>query len=411
MENPELSTKKRVSKSTARRVFLDPSTPSVRSIVRVVILTLLILYVAGVAANILYALTHLIFLILLSIFFAYLISPLVSIIRRPFKERHLEKLMPRALAIGIAYIFVFSILGIAISYLAPRVAEQAREFASNVPAYATAIQERAKELNTRYENYQVPEEVQVEINRKINEKAIELTSVIPAFVGGVALSVVSYLPGVILIPILSFFFLKDVNLFRVSFLKAFPSGRWRARAEMVLADVNNTLAAYARAQLVSCIVIGGICTVAFSIFDINYALLLGIMAGIFEFVPLIGPLTIGITATMVAGVSGSPWTALSVAVFLIILRILQDYVLYPRIVRETFHLHPLVIILSILGGEQVAGAPGIFLSIPLVALLMVFYKHVLEHSGKRGLFAELLTPEKPEPEPEPSLIIQDTSQT
>jgi predicted PurR-regulated permease PerM len=73
---------------------------------------------------------------------------------------------------------------------------------------------------------------------------------------------------------------------------------------------------------------------------------------------------------------------------------LQDYVFYPRIIREGVHLHPLAIILSVLAGEQVAGIPGVFLSIPVMALLTVVYKHVLEHSGSKGIVANILAPKE-----------------
>ena len=67
----------------------------------------------------------------------------------------------------------------------------------------------------------------------------------------------------------------------------FPAGRWRYRAEAVMADVNTTLAAYTRAQLISCVIIAVLCTLGFYILGLKYALLLGILAGIFEFVPLL----------------------------------------------------------------------------------------------------------------------------
>ena len=168
-------------------------------------------------------------------------------------------------------------------------------------------------------------------------------------------------------PILAFFFLKDVNLYRVSLLRIVPSGKWRARVEKVLFDVNKTLAAYTRAQLISCVFIGLVCTIAFYIIGLDYAVLLGIMAGIFEFVPLIGPLTFAIVATTLALLE-SPWQAFYVAIFWRLLRLTHDYVTYPRIIREGIHLHPLAVILSVLAGEQVAGIAGVFISIPVVAL-------------------------------------------
>lgn len=380
-------TKIREVKESAQRLFFDGSMPGNWAIVRVVLVAFLVWYGADFVWSKIGLLSSLFFLIVLSIFFAYLIDPLVRFIRRPFKERQLERLMPRSLAIAIAYVIVFSVLGVAISSLAPRVADQARQFAVNVPAYAKSAQESLTRLATRYERAKIPKEFQDEITNKIAELGGTLAEKIPVWLGIFAIGVISVTPWIILVPILSFFFLKDVQLFRISFLRVFPSGRWRARAEGLLADINTTLAAYTRAQMISCVLIGVVCTAGFYAFGLNYALLLGIIAGIFEFIPLIGPLVIGLTATTVASVSDSPRTGLYVAIFLIVLRLIHDYVTYPRIVRDGIHLHPLAIIVSVLAGEQIGGIAGVFLSIPIVALATVVYKHVLEHSGSTGLFA------------------------
>jgi predicted PurR-regulated permease PerM len=374
-------------RSINRRVFLDPSAPPTRSIVRFWLFFFILLLVFLGILYFVYLLSGLIFLAFLSIFFAYLIDPLVRAIRRPFKERNLEKLMPRSLAIVLSYIIVFTVLGVGIAYLAPIVSQQAKELTQNVPGYLSSGQARINDLNKRF---RIPEATQTQIKEKVSATLGDIGTYLTAFL----LTVVSYAPWLILIPVLAFFFLKDINIFRLLFLRIFTSGHWRARAELVLEDVNKTLRAYARAQLISCFLIGLTCTLGFIFLDLNYAILLGILAGVCEFVPLIGPLTIGIIATIVASLSVSPMTGLYVAVFLIVLRILQDYVFYPRIVREGIHLHPLAIILCVLAGEQIAGIPGVFISIPLVALVTVVYRHFLEHSGTRGVFAGWLEPKE-----------------
>jgi len=384
-------------RKTARRVFLDPSTPSTISIARVVLITLLILLLAAGIFTAIYLLSFLLFLIVLSIFLAYLFDPLVNLIQRPFVTRNLEKLMPRPVAIVISYLGAFGILGVAIANLAPLIAEQIRDFARNLPNYADLVQDRLEQLNSRYEQLMISEEVQAQINAKIASIVGEYGTQITALAGNTVFDVITYLPWLLLVPILAFFFLKDAPIYRNLFLTCFPSGRWRARGESFITDVNNTLAAYTHAQIVSCILIGTICTIAFTLIGLDYALLLGILAGVLEFIPLLGPLTIGITATLVGGFSDNPWQALWTGLFLILLRITHDYFTYPRIVREGIHLHPLLVILSVLAGEQIAGIPGVFLSIPVVALVTVLYKHVLEHSGKKGLFAEIFRSNEPEP--------------
>lgn len=382
-------------RQTPQRVLLDPSSPSARSIIRVVVITLLLIAVFDFAKSILSSLTTLFFIIVLAIFFAYLIDPLVKVIRRPFKVRNLEKLMPRALAIVIAYLVVFTVLGVAVAYLTPKIANQAKQFAENLPEYARSVQEQLNDFNQRLNRVRLSQNVQKEINQKIQDLVAVSSTYLTALVGLIALDIVTSAPWLLLVPILAFFFLKDVKLLHASLLKVFPSGKWRARVESVMSDVNTTLAAYTRAQLISCVLIGFVCTIAFYIFGVNYALLLGILAGVLEFIPLLGPLTLAIVATTVALLQ-DPWKAVYVIAFLITLRLTHDYVTYPRIVREGVHLHPLAVILSVLAGEQVAGIPGVFLSIPVVALLTVLYKHILEHSGSAGLFAGWLKPKEAE---------------
>jgi predicted PurR-regulated permease PerM len=373
----------------AQNIVLDASTPSVRSILRVVLVTLVILFVADFFKSIITSLTYLFFLIVLSIFFAYLIEPLVQMIRRPFEVANRDNYMPRPLAIASAYLVVFSTLGIAVAVRTPVVSEQVRQLTTNLPTYSSSVQKQFQNLSNRYERYRVPEAVQ----KQINDKATGLVGAVGTEVTNFSIALLTYTPWLILIPVLAFFFLKDANLFRVAVLRIFPSGDWRARMESIIHDVNTTLAAYTRAQLISCVLIGTLCTVAFYLLGVNYALLLGVLAGILEFIPLIGPLTIAIIAISIASLE-STWEAIYVFIFLAVLRLAQDYILYPRIVREGIHLHPLAIILSVLAGEQVAGIPGVFLSIPVVALLTVVYKHILEHSGSKGIVANILSPKE-----------------
>jgi predicted PurR-regulated permease PerM len=368
---------RREARQTARRVFLDPSTPSMRSIVRVVLITLLLIAVFDFAKSILASLTKLFFVIVLAVFFAYLMDPLVKLIRSPFKVRQLERFMPRALAIVIAYVLVFTVLGIAISNLAPILTNQARTLEKSLPGYAASMQQTLNQISARFSRLRLPENLQQDVSTRISNYLGETATNFG--------SILTSLPWLLLVPILAFFFLKDVNLYRVSILRLVPSGKWRTRVEKVLFDVNKTLAAYTRAQIISCVFIGLVCTVGFTVIGLDYAILLGILAGVFEFVPLIGPLSIAILATTLAFLE-SPWQAVYTASFLIILRLVHDYITYPRIIREGIHLHPLAVILSVLAGEQVAGIPGVFISIPVVALLTVLYKHVIEHSTALGFF-------------------------
>jgi len=375
-----------------QRVSLVSSSPSPRSIVRVVVIVLLLLAVKDFLGIVLSSLTYLFFMIVLAIFFAYLINPLVELIRKPFEGSY-PKLMPRAAAIVLSFALVFSVLSVGIYYLAPSISNQARAFVENVPTYTTSVQSAINDMNRRLDRMRIDDSVQTQINDRINLFLEASGTFATTIVGMSAIYALTYLPWLILVPLLAFFFLKDAHLFKVGLLRIVPVGDWRSRVEAVMADVNNTLTAYTRAQLISCVMIAFLCTIGFYLIGNDYALLLGILAGVLELIPLLGPLTIAIVATLVSGFE-SGWQALWTAVFLGVLRIAQDYFIYPRIIREGIHLHPLAVILSVLAGEQVAGIAGVFIAIPLVALLTVLYKHILEHTSSRGLFTGLLEPKE-----------------
>jgi len=150
------------------------------------------------------------------------------------------------------------------------------------------------------------------------------------------------------------------------------------------------------------------CTIGFWALGLPSPLVLGLIAGIFEFVPLVGPLAIAILAALL-GLLHSGWgAALMVLVFLGILRVVQDYLIYPRIIGTGIHLHPLAVIFAILAGAEIAGIAGIFLAIPVIAVLTVTYRHWLEHRGSETI-AEVIEEVVITPEPDP--IGEDTRPT
>ena len=264
------------------------------------------------------------------------------------------------------------------------------------------MESRVDNFNKRLRQLRLSKGIQTTVTEK-SKLALETAGeTLTTFASSFIVGALSYSPWLVLIPVLSFLFIKDVHSIRIGILRLFPIGKWRTRADSVLVDVNSTLAAYTRAQLLSCLLIGVVCTIAFYTLGIEYALIFGILAGVLEFIPLLGPVTVGVTVTGFTAFGDDPSMAVWVAVFLIVLRLVHDYVTYPRIIREGIHLHPLAIILSVLAGEQIAGIVGLFLSIPIVALGTVLHRHILEHSGSRGLFTEVIEEVEGESEPQKS---------
>jgi predicted PurR-regulated permease PerM len=367
---------------------------SSRSLLWVAVLVLVVYYLFETVRWVFYALTGVLLVIVLAIFFAYLIAPLVELVRKGLATHNRQgktRLLPRTAAIAIVYVAIFGSLGLGAWVLTPRLGTQMAELAQQAPGYLTNARERAKRLNNVLEQLNLPPSVRDTANKTVSDTIGDVGKYITGEGFSSAINLLGYLPYLILIPILAFFFLKDADSFRRSALMMLPQGRIRWRGDELFQDINSTLAAYIRAQLISCLLIGSFCTTGFAIFGVRYALVLGLAAGMLEFVPLLGPVVVAVLAGTVAGFD-SMTKALGVLIFLGVLRIVQDYVLYPRIIGSGIHLHPLAIILAILAGHELAGVAGIFLAIPVIAVLTVSYRHWLEHRGSAGLVAELLRP-------------------
>jgi predicted PurR-regulated permease PerM len=379
---------------TAAVAASEAAWPQTRAILRIIFIIMLV--AAGLW--VLYALTGVLLLVVLSVFFAYLIAPLVELVRRPFKLRGRERTLPRGLAIGIVYFVIFGSLGLAMYVLVPRLGTQMAEFTRNAPEYLTNAEAFAKKMDTIYDRLRLPPSVRRNANDAVNGTLASAKTYIVGEEGGEggegvksALAFLGYLPWLILVPILAFFLLKDADSFRRSALQMLPQGRLRWRGDEFFQDVNSTLAAYIRAQLIACLLIGVLCTAGFMLIGVRYALVLGVIAGLLEFIPLVGPLVVLLIAVTVASFYSVNQVIL-VLIFLGVLRIVHDYVTYPRIIGSGIHLHPLAVILSILAGHELAGVAGIFLAIPVIAIVTVTYRHWLEHRGSTGLVAEFLKP-------------------
>ena len=373
---------RRVAKATVEAAW-----PQTRVILRI----LFIILAVAVTLWIIVKLTGVILLLVLSIFFAYLVAPLVDFIHKPIKFSKREFAIPRVMAITLAYLLIIGLLVVLLAFVVPRIGSQFPEFAEQARGYWRTLGGKTQSAADYLRLHRLPTPVLDAIN--------EVTGSAGHYVSGLLQSMltwVAYLPWLILIPILSFFLLKDAETFRRSALQMLPRGRWRWRGDEFFQDVSGTLAAYTRAQLTACLFIGLICALAFTLLDLPSPLVLGLLAGVFEFVPLVGPLLVAVLATLVAGLHAGLFSSLLVLIFLGVLRIVQDYIIYPKLIGQGIHLHPLAVIIAILSGAELAGVTGIFLAIPVVAILTVSYRHWLEHRGSEGL-ADVLDPGASQP--------------
>jgi len=186
----------------------------------------------------------------------------------------------------------------------------------------------------------------------------------------------------VVVPLLSIFFLKDGLAFSEILLDLVQSRLQRELLQGVLSDLNQMLAHFIRAQLTLAALTMAMYSGGIGLMRVPYALVLGTVGGLLEFIPVVGPLVAAVTIVGVALLMGyKHWLVL--IVFLGIWRLIQDYVSSPRIMGHSMELHPLAAIFGVMAGGEVAGILGIFLSIPVMASLRIVFRRWRLYAQKR----------------------------
>jgi predicted PurR-regulated permease PerM len=308
---------------------------------------------------------------LFAIFFAYLMSPLVT---------SLEKLLHgRVRAIAVIYLLLLGLVVLFFVSMGPRIGRESARLGQSLPALAQLSSGQiAEQLGQQHGwNSRI-----VDLLRDyLASHSDEITKLVQK-VGLRVADVAKQAWLLVIVPVLSIFFLKDGRTFGELVLDLVRSRPQRELLQGVLSDLNQMLAHFIRAQLT----LAGLTLVMYSavlaLMGMPYALVLGTMGGLLEFIPVVGPLAAAVIIVSVALLISFPhWLAL--LVFLGIWRLIQDYVTSPRIMGHSMELHPLAAIFGVMAGGEVAGILGIFLSIPVMASLRIVFRRWRLYAEKR----------------------------
>ena len=303
------------------------------------------------------------FMFIVSLLFAYLLWPLVQFLDQRLPGR--SKLP----SLAIVYLSLLAVLVAAGIIIGSRIAAQASSLSSRIPELLSRLEQPIEGVRQG-----IGLKIITEIQRQMAEHSRDLILPLSNAILNL-LSHVELLLFIILVPVLSFFFLKDGQKLFSSLLSTISQGSRREMANDIANDVHLLLARYMRALVLLGLAAAVTYALFFSLIGLPYGLLLGAIAFFFEFIPMIGPLTSAIIILLVAGLSGFGhlvWIVL----FLVAFRLFQDYVLSPLLLGSGTEVHPLLVIFGVFAGGQIAGIPGSFLSVPIMATLRIIYRQV-----------------------------------
>jgi predicted PurR-regulated permease PerM len=307
------------------------------------------------------------FIFVLALLFAHMVSPLVNLIDRVLPA---SRTRTRAPALALAYVFLVGVvvlLGIQFGSVAVKQAYGlAQKFPSMISNGLTGWQNARTGIESLDAlKQQAMDGLQNQLAGIVSELPSASVKIVTA---------ASNLIYLIIIPVLAFLFLKDAESLKRCLVELVEDGERRTVLEDVIADIHTLLARYMRALVVLCCAAFTVYGIFFAILGVPFGVLLAILGGILEFIPMIGPLVSGVTILLVAGLTTGHWVA--VIVFLIAFRMLQDYILSPHLMEKGVAVHPLLVLFGVFAGAEIAGVPGTFLSVPVLAMVRIVYVRI-----------------------------------
>jgi len=344
----------------------------------------LILLIAVIVTvfSLLFALRQAILPFILGLVLVYLLLPVLSWVEKklPRHDRWLQA--KRTSLIVLFLILIFGLLGLLFYFFATTLIGRFSTLAQNLPQFVsqvfTTLREWAAGLSQVF-----PIEMQPQVDAFVLQMAAIIgNSIKDAFMEWLP-SVPSFfqsLLSLLCLPIFLFYVLRDSEKLSKGFYSALPP--WLAEhARNILAIVGEVLGRYVRAQLLLGFIVGYVCFIGLFIMRVKFALSLAIIAGITELIPILGPLIGGALAFIVT-LATAPEKALWVALLYIVVQLLENNLLVPRIQGHYLRIHPAITLFLIVMGAYVAGFWGIILIVPLTATTVEIYKYLRRSAEK-----------------------------
>ncbi len=338
---------------------------------QVVIVVLTILAVVGAALIVL----RLIDLLIL-VFVALVITATI----RPMKAALQRRRIPKGLAVLLIYLGILGVLAGLFVIVIPVLIDQGGALIRGLPqVYASLISSLENNSNDflRSLPQRLPTGDQLATQLQA-EGGVILTGVL-----GIGASVLAFLGQLLSVIILSVYLTFDQSRLERFWLSLAPTKR-RPELLAIWREIETRLGTYVRGELLLMTSIGVLAGLGYWAIGLPYPLALGALAGLLEFVPMVGP-TLGAIPAVLVALAISPTTALLVVLYSVVIQVTENNILVPRMMGKSVGVSPVMVIVAIFAFTSLLGIAGALLAIPLAAGFQVLMDHVIVHAGVGGI--------------------------
>ncbi|MCS7050878.1 MAG: AI-2E family transporter [Thermomicrobium sp.] len=308
--------------------------------------------------------------------FVYLLAPVVRVYERLLPFRHRAPGLARTIAILATYVTAAAVMaGVAMLFVPPLV-RQTTEFVQAAPGYWNAVNENVNRWLAQYEAT-VPAQWRAQIEGAVGnlwsmalgalQRAMRVTF-------GAVGAAVGFFSAVVLVPFWMYYVLKDSERALQWFYGLWPAS-WRSDVQAIVRIIDRTLAAYIRGQLLLGVIIGIAVGIAMWAIGMTQPIVLGLIAGVLELVPILGPILTFVVIALVA-VATDPSKLLWVGLAFIIIQQLENNLLVPRVHGYVVEMNPAVVMVLVVAGGALWGIPGMIIAVPLAAVFRDVFRYL-----------------------------------
>jgi predicted PurR-regulated permease PerM len=349
----------------------------VRFPVRTILTVLGTIIAVAVVLEVIWIARHVVIWILIALFLALAMNPAVE-----FFQRH--GIQRRGLASGVTFLLVLvAIAGIG-ALLVPTLVNQVGDLVGKVPDYVHDISKGKGRFGFLETKYHLPERIRDAIHKGGATRVLGLTGTALS----ITKSVISIVLGTITIAFLTFFMLLEGPKWMERFYSLLPPES-RSRWENVSNQIYRTVGGYVTGNLLISLIAGGTTTIVLLILGVPFAVALGLVVAILDLIPLAGATIAAILIGAVAFIH-SIVAGIVVVVFFIVYQQIENHFLQPVVYGRTVQLSPLLVLISVLIGAELAGILGALGAIPVAGAIQVLIVDWLRHRRERSMAARAI---------------------
>jgi len=313
------------------------------------------------------------------LFIYFSIALMLAYFFDPLYRYLIHKKIPKVLAIIIVFGIIITLLILTIFFLIPSVINQLNILYKEIPNFIENYQNLILSIKPQLSKFINPADVEILLKENLSELQRSVLGFSQSIIIYLSNIVSSITFGIVIIPLILFYLMRDMFIFKEN-LYIYVSRGNKKEFKEVLEEIDHIVSGFIRGRIIVCFIVGTLIGIGLYFLNLEFALIIGIVSGVFNFIPYLGPI-VGVVLALIFALGNPWWSLLLIVVLFVLVNQLEAVYLNPNILGKGLGLHPLTVILSMLICGQLLGILGVLVAVPLAAILKVLFFRYLVQEG------------------------------